>query len=146
MANCRIRQTYPQQDNYEPTVEDDVNRQFPRDDIASPSFDSSVTAQGYAEAHILPTLAFGIKFDKKWDIDDADVQLVGDLYGRVRAKSDLVGSDCLFGYNVEAGVKLTAEANVPDIFQWHPTPFVFGEVRNLSKHIPSILRAHTIAA
>ncbi|KAI9150010.1 Chitotriosidase-1 [Paramyrothecium foliicola] len=128
MANWRIRQTYPQQDGYEPEEEEAVRRQFPKDGIAEPQFDASITANGYAEAHILPTLAFGIKFDDRWDIDPADVSLVADLYGRVRAKSDLLGGDCLFGYNVEAGVKLTAEAHVPDIFQWHPSPFTFGEL------------------
>ncbi|GKT56242.1 hypothetical protein ColTof3_03581 [Colletotrichum tofieldiae] len=128
LANWEIRQTYPQQDDYKPKEVDSANRQFPTDGIASPSFDVSVTAQGYAEAHIIPTLAFGIKFDKQWDLEDAEIELYGDLYGRVRAKSDLVGGDCLFGYKVEAGVKLVADAHVPDFFKWNPSPHTFGEL------------------
>ncbi|WDK21332.1 glycosyl hydrolase family 18 protein [Colletotrichum graminicola] len=104
LANWEIRQTYPQQDDYKPKEIESANRQFPTDGIASPSFEVSVTAQGYAEAHIIPTLAFGIKFDKQWDLEDAEIELYGDLYGRVRAMSDLVGGDCLFGYKVEAGL------------------------------------------
>lgn len=129
IANWEIRQTYPHHDDYKPKEIDTANRAFPTSGIASPHIEASVMASGYAEAHIIPKLAFGIKFDKQWEIDNAEVSLRADLYGRVRAKSDIVGGDCGFGYKVESGVKLVADASVPREFKWNPSPYTFARVR-----------------
>ncbi|KAL2259976.1 hypothetical protein VTK26DRAFT_6171 [Humicola hyalothermophila] len=128
LANWEIRQTYPHHDEVQPQAVDAPKRQFPTSGIASPQIEASVVALGYAEAHIIPKLAFGIKFDKQWDIEDAEVSLRADLYGRVEAKSDVVGGDCEFGYKVEAGVQLIADAEVPSIFHWNPSPYTFGKL------------------
>lgn len=130
LAEWEIRQTYPQQDGYEPQIEDDnkPKRVINSEDLASPQFDTSLQADGYAEAHLLPTVLFGIKFNKAYGIDDATVSLVADGWARMRLHSDIIGGDCGFGYRVEAGCSLTAKADVPDAFNWHPSPYTFGEV------------------
>ncbi|RMZ83679.1 hypothetical protein DV738_g1033, partial [Chaetothyriales sp. CBS 135597] len=127
IADWEIRQTFPKQsDEYKPKELDGPNRTFDDDDLSGPSFDASVVADGYAEVHLIPTLVFGIQWHKQWNIDNTDVKLQADTYGRIRAHSDIVGGNCAFGYAVDAGVELIATADVPAVFQWKPEPFRFG--------------------
>ncbi|KAK7910554.1 hypothetical protein PG985_013035 [Apiospora marii] len=130
IAEWEIRQTYPQIDGYNPQIEDDKKPKSGIDvqNLATPSFDASLEADGYLEAHLLPTLVFGIDFHKDYGIDSATVSLEADGWARVRVHSDIVGGDCAFGYRVEAGCSLTASADVPDIFDWHPSPYHFGQL------------------
>ncbi|KAK7955358.1 glycosyl hydrolases family 18-domain-containing protein [Apiospora saccharicola] len=130
IAEWDIRQTYPQIDGYNPQVEGDHKPKSGIDvqNLANPSFDASLQADGYLEAHLMPTLVFGIDFNKAYNIDSATVSLEADGWARVRVHSDIVGGDCAFGYRVEAGCSLTASAEVPDVFGWHPSPYKFGEL------------------
>lgn len=68
----------------------------------------------------MPTLSFGIDFDKSWGVGKAAVELVADGYVRMRAKSNLVGSGYGFGYGIDVGAVLIAQAVVPDAFGWQP--------------------------
>ncbi|RMD39440.1 hypothetical protein DV735_g5689, partial [Chaetothyriales sp. CBS 134920] len=127
IADWEIRQTFPvQTDDYKAKELDGPNRTFDDDDLSGPSFDASVVADGYAEVHLIPSLVFGIQWHKQWNIDNTDVKLQADTYGRIRAHSDIVGGGCAFGYAVDAGVELIASADVPEVFQWKPQPFRFG--------------------
>lgn len=129
LAEWEIRQTFPQQnDDYDPKAIDDPKRGFNTDGLREPTFDATVEAFGYAEAHLLPTLSFGIEFEKQWKVDKCTVELVADGYVRLRAKSSLVGGDCGFGYAIDAGASLKAQATVPDVFDWHPDPLTIGSI------------------
>lgn len=77
-------------------------RKIDNTNLANPSFDASLEADGYAEAHLMPTLVFGIKFNKVYGIDDAGASLVADGWARLGVHSDLVGGECVFGYRVSS--------------------------------------------
>ncbi|KXH59987.1 glycosyl hydrolase family 18 [Colletotrichum salicis] len=65
VSEWEIRQTYPQQSGeYDPEDEKAPARKIDNNNLTSPSFDASLEADGYAEAHLMPTLVFGIKFNK----------------------------------------------------------------------------------
>ena len=129
IASWQIRQTYPEEnDNYKPKSIDDPQRNMDVKGLKQPEFDVSVQALGYLEAHLLPTLAFGIDVDPFWKVGKATVELVADGWVRLRAKSDLIGGDCAFGYAVDAGASLIAQATVPDAFSWKPQPLPIGDI------------------
>lgn len=91
LADWEIRQTYPQQNkDYHPKKEEEPKRSMDTKDLLKPDFDASVEASGYIEAHLKPTISFGLKFDEYWEIGRATAELIADGYVRMRAKSDLV--------------------------------------------------------
>ncbi|KAI1776334.1 family 18 glycosyl hydrolase [Hypoxylon cercidicola] len=129
LADWDIRQTYPQQtDQYDPKTEDPPKRDMNNQGLLQPTFDASVEASGYVEAHLMPTISFGIDFADYWQVGRASADLVADGWVRMRAKSDLVGGDCAFGYGIDAGVVLLAQATAPDYFDWHPEPLPLGRL------------------
>ena len=124
IAEWDVRQVYPEQSgDLAPSATHKPSRDFNTKGLANPSFNVSVEAFGSLEAHMLPTIAFGIKFADKWDVDDCTVELVADGWIRLRAKSTLVGSGCGFGYAVDAGAELKVQAKVPKQFGWNPQSF-----------------------
>ena len=122
IASWEIRQTMPEQSSeFEPKTLDEPSRNMDVSGLKQPEFDASVEALGYIEAHLLPTLSFGIKVDDTWNVGACSVDLVADGWVRLRAKSDLVGGDCGLAYAVDAGAGLLAKATVPDAFKtWQP--------------------------
>src|SRR5262249_46791866 len=100
--------------------------------LREPGFEVEVEAFGYLEAHLMPTLSFGIQFDDHWKVEKCTAELVADGFVTLRAKSSIVGGDCGFAYAVDAGAAIVARANVPSSFQWKPAPFTIGSIeRNL---------------
>lgn len=129
LADWEIRQTYPQQSNdYVPKIEDSPDRGIDAKGLSKPTFDYSLRAEGYAEAHIIPTISFGINFDKRYEIGSCAVELAGDGWARMRVRSDIVGGSCGFGYAVDAGASLKVQAKVPDAFDWKPAPLTIGNI------------------
>lgn len=54
LAEWEIRQTYPQQtDEYDPEAEKPPKRDMNTEDLLKPTFDASVEASGYVEAHLM---------------------------------------------------------------------------------------------
>lgn len=122
IASWEVRQTMPEQSSeFAPQTLDEPSRNLDVSGLKQPEFDASVEALGYLEAHLLPTLSFGIKVEDRWNVGACSVDLVADGWVRLRAKSDLVGGDCGFAYAVDAGAGLVAKAIVPDAFKtWQP--------------------------
>ncbi|KAK5654041.1 hypothetical protein OQA88_7719 [Cercophora sp. LCS_1] len=131
LASWEIQQTYPEQgsSDRDPEALDAPKRDFDVNGLQEPTFDVTVDALGYLEAHLMPTLSFGIDFDEQWNVGKAAVELIADGYVRLRAKSNLVGGTCGFGYGVDVGAVFIAQAVVPDhLFDWRPTPKRLGEL------------------
>ncbi|KXH33675.1 glycosyl hydrolase family 18 [Colletotrichum nymphaeae SA-01] len=80
---------------------------------------------GDVEFHLMPTMVFGLEFDDVWSIATTDVELVADTWVRMRVDSDL---DCGFGYGVDAGMSLIAQAKIPEIFKWTPQTHTFKQI------------------
>ncbi|KAL3423877.1 glycosyl hydrolases family 18 protein, partial [Phlyctema vagabunda] len=129
IASWEIRQTYPEENgDYKPKSLDDPQRNIDASGLKEPQFDAAVQASGYMEAHLMPTLSFGLEFDKQWKVPKCTAELVADGWVRLRAKSDIVGGDCSFAYAVDAGAALIARANAPDSFGWKPQPLSIGTI------------------
>ncbi|KAH8598588.1 hypothetical protein B0O99DRAFT_505946, partial [Bisporella sp. PMI_857] len=129
IASWEIRQTYTEQtDEFKPQELDSPSKNLDVSGLKQPEFDASVQATGYMEAHIMPTLSFGIDVDKEWRVGKCTAELVADGWVRMRAKSDIVSGDCGFAYAVDAGAGLVGKATVPDAFHWEPETLSFGSI------------------
>ncbi|TDZ15172.1 Endochitinase [Colletotrichum orbiculare MAFF 240422] len=121
-----IQQTYPQHDTkFDPKELSEAKRGIDRRDLAEPTFDAEMKGNGDVEFHLMPTMVFGLEFDDVWSIATTDVELVADTWIRMRVDSDL---DCGFGYGVDAGMSLVAQAQIPDIFKWTPQTHTFKQI------------------
>ncbi|KAF3807983.1 hypothetical protein GCG54_00015366 [Colletotrichum gloeosporioides] len=89
---------------------DPANRKFPTPGIASSYTEASIISSD----HVIPRLAFGIKSDKSWEIENAAIPPRAHSYSE-RSSSrqpDMMGGDCGFGYKVAPGVGLVADTSV----------------------------------
>ncbi|KAL2869898.1 glycosyl hydrolases family 18-domain-containing protein [Aspergillus lucknowensis] len=119
LASWEIQQTYPENDEHPPETLDDPDRKA--DTVGKPSFDASVSANGEIALHLKPTVTFGIVFDDKWGVDRCAVDLVLDGYviGHAEAKYEHNGDNsCPFSYGIDAGSKIYAQLEAPDLFDW----------------------------
>jgi chitinase len=131
VANWDIYQTYPMVEEYKPghAPDDHAGADGDKEGLMQPKFDYSVKAWGLLEAHLKPSLTFGLQIDKRWKIGDAKVELVADGYIRADIKAEKTTREgiCPFEYGVTAGAKLLVRAEVPEAFNWKPNPYVLSQ-------------------
>jgi len=135
VASWQIRQTFPDQGSeFDPQQIDAPRRDISVQGVQPPTFDASLQAFGYIEAHVIPTVTFGIVFHERWGIGEAAVELAADGYARLRAQSTFStsGDGCDFAYAIDAGAKLIATAKTPAALNWDDVPVEFGRIdRNI---------------
>ncbi|KAF2716673.1 glycoside hydrolase family 18 protein [Polychaeton citri CBS 116435] len=119
LASWDIRQTYPVQDEeWNPQAHQDPNRDGTQE-LLAPEFDYGVSAVGAIEAHVMPTISFGITFHKKIAELEATVNLFADGYVRFHAEASTGKAGSSFCYGIDAGADLYATAIAPDFPGWN---------------------------
>ncbi|RMZ85658.1 hypothetical protein DV737_g650, partial [Chaetothyriales sp. CBS 132003] len=108
IASWDIRQTYPVANNdWDPDSKKTPNRDGTQE-ILAPEFEYGVSASGAIEAHVKPTVSFGIMFNKKIISSSATVNLVADGHVTFHTDASTGSSGSSFCYGVDAGADLYA--------------------------------------
>ena len=124
LAKWDIRQTYPDQGSDWDPVSDSTPDRDGTQEILKPEWQYSISASGFIEAHVKPTVTFGIDFNKNFiDTPGASVNLVADGYIRFHADANNGGdssgaSGTSFCYGIDAGADLYATINAPSFNGW----------------------------
>ena len=124
LAKWDIRQTYPDQGSDWDPVSDSTPNRDGTQETSKPDWQYSISASGFIEAHVKPTVTFGIDFNKNFiNTAGASVNLVADGYIRFHADASTAGdssgaSSTSFCYGVDAGADLYATINAPSFNGW----------------------------
>ncbi|KAJ8120265.1 hypothetical protein ONZ43_g2982 [Nemania bipapillata] len=124
LAEWNIRQTYPDQGaDWDPESEATPNRDGTQE-LLSPEWMYGVSASGFVELHVKPTITFGIDFNKKFiNTDGVNVNLVADGWIRFHADANhggdsSGGQSTSFCYGIDAGADLYATVHAPSFKGW----------------------------
>ncbi|GAP90626.2 putative glycoside hydrolase family 18 protein [Rosellinia necatrix] len=124
LADWNIRQTYPDQGpDWDPKAPQTPNRDGTQE-LLTPEWMYGVSASGFVELHVKPTITFGIDFNKNFiNTDGASVNLVADGWIRFHADANHGGgsgapSSSTFCYGVDAGADLYASIKAPSFNGW----------------------------
>ncbi|KAI0965283.1 hypothetical protein F4678DRAFT_467623 [Xylaria arbuscula] len=133
LADWDIRQTYPDQGaEWDPKPDQSPNRDGTQD-LFTPEWQYGVSASGFVEFHVKPTITFGIEFNKHFlKAATATVNLIADGWVRFHADASHNGdsggsSSTSFCYGVDAGADLTpantaTEYKVPGVLEKRREP------------------------
>ncbi|EAQ84573.1 hypothetical protein CHGG_08587 [Chaetomium globosum CBS 148.51] len=123
-ANWEVRQVLPDNgdSNYTPKEigdgDPDLKRTGDNKDLDEPNFYAGVQALGDVTAKISAAAEFGIRFDKRWDIDPAAAAIVAEASVMLKMGAGISTKDtCPFTFGVDVGARLFARATAPG-FGW----------------------------
>ncbi|KAJ4392337.1 hypothetical protein N0V93_005963 [Gnomoniopsis smithogilvyi] len=124
-ANWEVRQVIPDNgdSNYTPKEicdgDPDLKRNGDDKDLDQPSFYAGVQALGDVTAKISAAAEFGVRFDKRWEVDPAAAAVVGEASVMIKMGAGISTQDtCLFTWGLDVGARLFARAKAPAIFKW----------------------------
>lgn len=119
LAKWDIRQTYPDASHdWDPSATESPNRDGTQE-LLSPQWEYGITADGFLQAHIKPTVTFGIDFNQNFlPIDSCTVSLVADGYITFHASASAGSQGSSFCYGIDAGADLYASVQAPSLFGW----------------------------
>jgi chitinase len=124
LAEWNIRQTYPDQGpDWDPKSNASPDRDGTQE-LLTPEWMYGVSASGFIELHVKPTITFGIDFNKNFiNTDGVNVNLVADGWVRFHADANHNGdssgqSSSSFCYGVDAGADLYATVHAPSFNGW----------------------------
>lgn len=117
IAKWDVKQTFPDSNkDYDPQATKEPDRDGTQI-MGKPSFNYSVSADGHLTAHVKPTIAFGLDFNKKFlDVASAKIDLVADGWVRLHATTSTSNTGSSFCYGVDVGADLYASAEAPKAF------------------------------
>ncbi|KFY45856.1 hypothetical protein V494_00722 [Pseudogymnoascus sp. VKM F-4513 (FW-928)] len=123
-ANWEVRQILPDNgdSNYTPKEigpgDPDLKRTGDNEDLDEPTFYAGAKAMGDATAKISAAAEFGIRFDKRWDVDPAAAAIVAEASVMMKMGIGISTKDtCPFTFGVDVGARLFARATAPG-FKW----------------------------
>ncbi|KAH6651435.1 glycosyl hydrolases family 18-domain-containing protein [Truncatella angustata] len=124
-ANWEVRQVVPDNgdSNYTPKEigdgDPDLKRNGDDKDLDQPSFYAGVQALGDVTAKISAAAEFGVRFDKRWNVDPAAAAVVGEASVMIKMGAGISTKDtCPFTWGLDVGARLFARAKAPAIFKW----------------------------
>lgn len=125
LAEWNVRQTYPDQGaDWDPQSEGSGPDRDGTQDLLSPEWQYGVSASGFVELHVKPTITFGVTFNPTFvKTDGVNVNLVADGWIRFHADASNTGgssgaSSSSFCYGVDAGADLYCTVNAPSFNGW----------------------------
>lgn len=134
LAEWDVYQTFPVIDkNWEPSTFEDADKSGKQ--VLEPEFKYGVSASGHITAHIMPTITFGIDWNKKFaSLDSCSVDLVADGHVTFHAEAEAGSSGNRFCYGIDVGADLYATVDAPDMFSWAlpKTPFMIMEANDVT--------------
>jgi chitinase len=123
-ANWEVRQVLPDNgdSNYTPKEigdgDPDLKRTGDNEDLDEPNFYAGVHALGDVTAKISAAAEFGIRFDKRWDVDPAAAAVVAEASVMIKMGAGISTKDtCPFTWGLDVGARLFARATAPG-FNW----------------------------
>ncbi|ORY68195.1 glycosyl hydrolases family 18-domain-containing protein [Pseudomassariella vexata] len=123
-ANWEVRQVVPDNgdSNYTPKEigdgDPDLKRNGDDEDLDQPSFYAGVQAVGDVTAKISAAAEFGVRFDKRWEVDPAAAAVVGEASVMIKMGAGVSTKDtCPFTWGLNVGARLFARAKAP-AFKW----------------------------
>lgn len=123
IADWEVRQVVPDNNDndYKPKLLDDPSlaRTGDFNGIQRPEFYAGVEVQGDMSASLSVAAEFGVRFDRRWDVDPAAAAVVGEasVSAKLGAGKSTTGS-CPFTFGVDVGARLYARAEAPSMFKW----------------------------
>ncbi|KAI0108573.1 glycosyl hydrolases family 18-domain-containing protein [Nemania sp. FL0031] len=124
-ANWEVRQVVPDNgdSNYTPKEigdgDPDLKRNGDDGDLDQPSFYAGVQALGDVTAKISAAAEFGVRFDKRWEVDPAAAAVVGEASVMIKMGAGIsTKGTCPFTWGLNVGARLFARAKAPAIFGW----------------------------
>lgn len=125
LADWNVRQTYPDQgSDWDPKSEGSGPDRDGTQDLLTPEWQYGVSASGFVELHVKPTITFGVTFNPTFvKTDGVNVNLVADGWIRFHADASNTGgssgdSSSSFCYGVDAGADLYCTVNAPSFNGW----------------------------
>ncbi|KAH7305460.1 oviduct-specific glycoprotein [Stachybotrys elegans] len=129
IAKWEVRQVVPDGGNpdYEPQEIDDGETSLDRtgdfDNIKKPEFYAGIAVSGDVTARLSAAAEFGIRFDKRWEVDPAAAAVVGEAKVMAKLKSGIsTSATCPFTFGVDVGARLYARVQAPRAFGWSGIP------------------------
>ncbi|KAK3347619.1 glycosyl hydrolases family 18-domain-containing protein [Neurospora tetraspora] len=123
-ANWEVRQVLPDNGDSKYTPKEigdgdpDLKRTGDNEDLDEPNFYAGVQALGDVTAKISAAAEFGIRFDKRWDVDPAAAAIVAEASVMMKMGVGVSTKDtCPFTFGVDVGARLFARATAPG-FGW----------------------------
>lgn len=124
-ASWEVRQVVPDNgdSNYTPKEigdgDPDLRRNGDDKDLDEPAFYAGVQALGDVTAKISAAAEFGVRFDKRWEVDPAAAAVVGEASVMIKMGAGISTKDtCPFTWGLDVGARLFARAKAPAIFKW----------------------------
>jgi chitinase len=124
-ANWEVRQVVPDNGDSQYTPKEigdgdpDLKRNGDDKDLDEPSFYAGVQALGDVTAKISAAAEFGVRFDKRWNVDPAAAAVVGEASVMIKMGAGISTKDtCPFTWGLDVGARLYARAKAPSVFKW----------------------------
>lgn len=124
-AKWEVRQVVPDNndDQYKPKEiadgDPDLDQNGDMEGVEEPAFYAGLQASGDVTARISAAAEFGVRFDKRWEVDPAAVAVVGEASVMVKmAAGASTQGVCPFTWGLDVGARLFARAKAPAIFRW----------------------------
>ncbi|KAF4906599.1 Chitotriosidase-1 [Colletotrichum fructicola] len=124
-ANWEVRQVVPDNgdSNYTPKEigdgDPDLKRNGDTKDLDNPNFYAGVQALGDVTASISAAAEFGVRFDKRWEVEPAAAAVVGEASVIIKMGAGISTKDtCPFTWGLDVGARLFARAKAPAVFRW----------------------------